>query len=219
MAPRTPLNMALAAIPLVANEPDRTALVIVDAQAAFLDPDRGIGAEMAARGVRRELDEYYRQAAAAVPNLARLARAVRGKGGLVVHTLLAAGRLGRQLRLGRLPVPDDPVAEIPADLAPAPGDVVLTRGAWGPFADGDLAAALAARRIDQLFLCGVPGNLSVALASREAADRDLRAMVVQDCCAFETFEWHSLTLLGLSGGMIRTAWTDEAIEMLEGRRT
>jgi hypothetical protein len=44
-------------------------------------------------------------------------------------------------------------------------------------------------------------------------------LLVQDCCAFETYEWHALTLLALAAGMIRTGWTDEAVEMLEGRRT
>jgi nicotinamidase-related amidase len=219
MPPRTPLNMSLAAVPLARIEPDRTALVVIDAQRAFTDPERGIGAEMAARGVRRELDEYYRQAAAALPNIARLAHEVRRRGGLVVHSLLAAGRLGRQLRLARLPVPDDPAAEIVPEATAQPGDVVLTRGSWGPFADGALAGALAARRVERIFLCGMPGNLSVALAAREAADRDLDVLVAQDACAFETYEWHSLAILALSGGTIRTGWTEEAVEMLEGRRT
>lgn len=219
MPPRTPLNMAMAAVPLARIDPRRTALVAIDAQRAFADPERGIGAEMAARGVVRELDEYFRQAAAAIPNMARLAADLRRRGGLVVHSLLAAPRLGRQLRLGRLPVPEDPVSEIMPELTPAPDDIVLTRGGWGAFADGVLAAALAAKRIDHVFVCGMPGNLSVALAAREAADRDLQVLLVQDACAFETYEWHSLTLLAVSGGTIRVGWTGEAIEMLEGRRT
>lgn len=222
MAPRTPYNMLLAPMPSTPTEPQRSALVIIDGQLFTTSREHGLGAAAAERGIAAELAEYFRQTDAAVANIARLARAFRARGSLVVHSLLSGGpRLSRHLQASRLPLPS------PADLAscicPAigarEGDLVLARGTYGPFAAGDLNAALDARRIERVFLAGMPANLTVALAAREAADRDYRVVVVQDATASETMEWHSLTMLGLAGGAIRIAWTDEAIEMLDGTRT
>lgn len=222
MPPRSPYHMLLAPMPITRGTADRAALVIVDAQAAMTSRDDGLGAEARLRGIEREFDEYYRQVDAAIPNIVRLADTVRGGGGLVAHSLLCGGPgLSRQLRVGRMPLPEPDAAatQIAPALAPQPGDEVHLRGGYGPFADGRLTQALLARRIERVFLAGTLANVSVALAAREAADRDFLVYVVQDACAAETFEWHGLAMGGLSGGAIRPVWTDEAIEILEGRRS
>jgi nicotinamidase-related amidase len=209
-------------MPVVRAEPDRCALVIVDGQRFMTDRDGGFGAEAAARGITAEFKEYYLQAEAAVANAGRLAKAFRDRGGLVVHTLIASGpRLSRQLRLSRLRFPqeDEAVSGIRPELGPEPNDVVLTRGTYGAFVSGELAAELDGRHIDCVFLAGMPANPSVALTAREAADRNYRVVVVQDAVAAETLEWHSVTMTGLAGGAIRLAWAEEVIEMLDGTRT
>lgn len=216
---RSPYHMLLTPLPITRATADRAALVIVDAQLAMTSRDKGLGAEARLRGIEREFEEYYRQVDVAIPNMARLADAVRRGGGLVTHSLLCrAPGLSSQLRLGRMPLPgaDEAASQIALALTPAPGDDVHLRGGYGPFADGRLAAAFLARRIERVFLAGTLANLSVVLAAREAADRDFLVYVVQDACAAETYEWHSLAIGGLAGGAIRLVWTDEAVEILEG---
>ena len=44
-------------------------------------------------------------------------------------------------------------------------------------------------------------------------------IVVADCCASETFAWHTELRTGVVGGLIRQRSSDEVIEMLEGTRT
>ena len=222
MPPRSPYHMLLAPLPITRATADRAALVIVDAQASMTSRDTGLGGEARLRGVEREFDEYFRQVDAAIPNMVRLADAVRRGGGLVVHSLMCGGPgLSRQLRLGRMPLPEpgDAAAQITPELAPRAGEEVHLRVGYGPFADGRLGAALLARRIERVFLAGTLANVTVALAAREAADRDFLVYVVQDACAAETYEWHGLSMGGLAGGAIRPVWTDEAVEILEGRRS
>lgn len=222
MPPRSPYHMLLAPLPITRATTDRAALVIVDAQMAMTSRESGLGKEARLRGIEREFDEYYRQVDAAIPNMVRLAEAVRLGGGLVAHSLLCdSPNLSRQLRVGRMPLPHPDVAasQIPAVLAPGLGDEVHLRSTYGAFADGHLEQVLLARRIERVFLAGTLANISVALTAREAADRDFLVYVVQDACAAETFEWHGLAMGGLAGGAIRPVWTDEAIEILEGRRS
>ena len=43
-------------------------------------------------------------------------------------------------------------------------------------------------------------NYSVWQAAREAADRDFGVIVVMDCCASETFAWHTQLRVGVRFG-------------------
>jgi nicotinamidase-related amidase len=214
--------MLLTPMPLARVEPDRCAFLIMDGQTFTTNKEQGLGAVATERGIMTELNEYYRQTEAAIANIAVLAKAFRARGGLIIHSLLAGGpHLSRQLRLSRLPLTPghDAVSAIRAELGPEPADVVLTRGTYGPFVSGELGATLDAHRIEWVFVAGMPANLTVAMAAREAADRDYRVIVVQDATASETMEWHALTMLGLAGGAIRVSWSEEVIEMLVGTRT
>jgi nicotinamidase-related amidase len=84
-----------------------------------------------------------------------------------------------------------PDAEIHPDLAPEPGDVVVTKTRVGAFSTTSLATHLRGRGIDTLVLAGVATSGVVLSTVRDAADRDYRLFVLRDCC-LDTPEVHSL---------------------------
>lgn len=75
-----------------------------------------------------------------------------------------------------------PGAEIHPDLAPAAGDIVVTKTRVGAFSTTALQTHLAARNIDTLVLAGVATGGVVLSTLRDAADRDYRLLVLHDCC-------------------------------------
>ena len=85
-----------------------------------------------------------------------------------------------------------PEADVHPRLAPAPGDVVVTKTRVGAFGTTDLAAQLADRGIDTLLLAGIATSGVVLSTVRDAADRDYRLFVVADCCADRDAEVHSV---------------------------
>ena len=83
---------------------------------------------------------------------------------------------------GRL-VEGTPGAEILPEVAPQPGEVVVTKRRTGPFSTTDLNAILNAKGIETLVLMGVSTSGCVLSAVRWAADIDYRLIVIADCCA------------------------------------
>jgi len=104
-------------------------------------------------------------------------------------------------------------------VAARPDERVFPRTTFGPFVHDDLLSALRAANVDTILLAGMLANYSIWLAAREAADRDLGVIVVMDCSASETLEWHTQLRTGVVGGLIRQRSSAEVIEMLAGTRT
>ena len=87
-----------------------------------------------------------------------------------------------------------PDAEIHPDVAPEPGDLVVTKRRVGPFSTTDLAARLQERGVETLVLAGISTSGVVLSTVREAADRDYRLLVLADCCADRDPEVHRVLL-------------------------
>jgi nicotinamidase-related amidase len=160
----------------------RSALVLMDFQVGILQGRDG-GAEVlaaavralrAARSARLQVVHvrvaFGEQDYASVPEHNKVFAAVRGAGRLAEGT---------------------PGAEIHPDLAPAPGDVVVTKTRVGAFSTTALDTHLRGRGIDTLVLGGVSTSGVVLSTVRDAADRDYRLVVLSDCC-LDVPEVHSL---------------------------
>jgi nicotinamidase-related amidase len=80
-------------------------------------------------------------------------------------------------------VDGSPGTQIPAAIAPRAGDRVLTRTRVSAFSTTGLAAFLDGRGIDTLVLAGVQTSGVVLSTVCDAADRDYRLLVLEDCCA------------------------------------
>jgi nicotinamidase-related amidase len=85
---------------------------------------------------------------------------------------------------GRLP-DGAPGSAVHPDLAPADRDVVVTKTRVGAFSTTNLHTHLASRGIDTLVLGGVSTSGVVLSTVRDAADRDHRLLVLEDCCLDE----------------------------------
>ncbi|HEV2365276.1 MAG TPA: isochorismatase family cysteine hydrolase [Caulobacteraceae bacterium] len=180
--------------------PSRTALLIIDMQADFASPE---GA--AARG-GASLD----MVPSALTAADRLARAARAAGALVAFALLETAEATdspvwseRLARTGR------PRAELaicrsgqagaaPVGPQPAPRDLVVRKRRYSAFFDTGLDAALEARAIDTLVVCGLTTECCIDSSVREACHRDYHVFVVADACASYDERLHRAALEALA---------------------
>jgi nicotinamidase-related amidase len=219
---RFPFKMLSAPVPPIPIGKENSILLLLDPQRFASDQDVGLGLEANQRGILHELDEYYRQVGPALSNMARLIAACRRNDIAIVYSILNSQRadrsdLSRQLRATGLPVPiGEPGLDICRDVAPAPGEAVLPRGTYSPFAGPSLLARLRHNGVQTIVVAGLMANITVATAAREAADRDLGVVVVWDASASETLEQHRHIKDSLVGGLVCVRYTREVIEMLSG---
>jgi nicotinamidase-related amidase len=75
-------------------------------------------------------------------------------------------------------------------VAPAPGDVVVTKHRVSAFAGTDLQMVLRASGIETLVLAGIATSGVILSTIRHAADADYRLVVVADCCGDRDPEVH-----------------------------
>jgi nicotinamidase-related amidase len=81
--------------------------------------------------------------------------------------------------------------EIDPQVAPAPGEVVVTKHRVSAFHGTDLDMILRAHEIDTLALCGIATSGVVLSTLRHAADADYRLLVLRDCCSDQDAEVHA----------------------------
>jgi nicotinamidase-related amidase len=89
---------------------------------------------------------------------------------------------------------DDPGARIHPAVAPAPGDVVVTKRRVSAFAGSDLDVVLRAGGTDSLVLAGIATSGVVLSTLRQAADLDYRLTVLADGCLDADPEVHRVLL-------------------------
>jgi nicotinamidase-related amidase len=181
----------------------RTALLVIDMQRDFLDPRgylAGMGYDLA--GVR-----------AAIGPAKRLLDAARRSGLTIIHTRqgyrpdlaelpphkrarVAAGTsaIGKAGPLGRFLIRGEPGFEIIPELAPAPDEFTVDKTANSAFWGTDLAAILAAHRIDSLIFAGVTTDVCVHCTLREANDRGFECLLASDACGSGDAEAHRAAL-------------------------
>src|SRR3954462_6846226 len=168
-----------------------TALLIIDMQRDFMEPG----------GFGETLGNDVSQLARAVEPIAAVLKAARDSGMLVVHTReghlpdlsdappakIERGapslRIGDPGPMGRILIRGEAGHDIIPALYPAEGEIVIDKPGKGAFYATTLGAALAARGIDTLLVCGVTTEVCVNTTVREANDRGYRCVVVGDGCA------------------------------------
>jgi len=198
-------------------DPARTALLVVDMQNGFLMP-----------GVAHALCENAQQI---VPNINRLARAVRAAGATVVwiqnvyreETLTSwsvscemAGAAATERRIKSL-THGNKGWELWPELDAKPDDLYIEKTRFSAFIQGssDIEELLRSRGIDTIFVTGTVTNVCCDSTARDAMLRNFRAVMVTDGNATFTDEEHNaaLTTFYLVFGDIMS--TDFAIACLE----
>ena len=161
-----------------------TALLVMDVQQGIVDRFGG--------------DEGY------LPRLAAAVAAARGAGIRVIYVTVAfrAGHPEVSERnksfaaiagTGRF-ADGDPGAAIHPAVAPASGDVIVTKRRVSAFTGSDLDVVLRAGGIDSLVLAGIATSGVVLSTLRQAADQDYRLTVLADGCLDADAEVHRLLL-------------------------
>jgi len=196
-------------------EAGRTALVVVDMQNYFC-----------AEGFPAEVP----LARAIVPNINRLAKAMRAAGGTVVwvqtDSAEALTRWGNhhkymltpervQKRLAGLDAKAEGFAVF-GSLEPMAGDLRVRKATYSAFMPGssDIDSQLKGRGIDTVLIAGTATNVCCESTARDAMLRDYRAIMLSDANATWTDEEHAGTLntFAMFFGDVMSA--DEAIERL-----
>jgi nicotinamidase-related amidase len=204
-----------------------TALIVIDMQRDFLDPDgyaAAAGLDVAALR-------------SAIPAIRRLLGAARQARMLVVHTReghrpdlsdcppaklersrAAGAEIGTRGPLGRLLVRGEPGHDIVPELQPQPGEPVVDKPGYGAFTHTDLEDILRNRAIERLIVCGVTTEVCVHSTLREAVDRGYRCVLVGDACASADAELHAaaLRMVAVEGGIFgQVLDTTAALALIE----
>jgi ureidoacrylate peracid hydrolase len=198
-------------------DPAKTALIVIDMQAAFLA--EGAPSEVpAARDI--------------VPNINRLATAMRDTGGVVAWTqgTFADIQYGGWETFFRDMVPPELSARILEnlkeggkghplwpDLDVREGDLRIRKNRYSAFIPGasDLERQLREKGIDSVLIAGTLTNVCCESTARDAMQLGFRTVMVSDANATRTDEEHRATLTSFiqSFGDVRT--TNSVIGMLE----
>jgi nicotinamidase-related amidase len=89
---------------------------------------------------------------------------------------------------------DSEATQIPEEIAPQDGDIVVIKKRVGPFLTTDLQEQLHVRGIDTLVLAGISTSGVVLSTVRDAHDRDFRVIVLSDACADPNPEAHDFLI-------------------------
>ena len=192
-------------------EPARTALLVIDMQNFY------VGEIASVVGI--------------IPNINRIARALRARGGMVAWVGMTAGESGDSL----WPIYHDyfftpekganhrdqlsaghPGHKFHADLEIGQDDAIIYKSRFSPFIAGasNIEEVLNARGIDSLIVAGTATNMCCESAARDAMMRDYKVVMVSDANGARSPEDHlaGLTSFFQSFGDVRT--TDEVINDL-----
>jgi ureidoacrylate peracid hydrolase len=195
-----------------AIEAARSALVVVDMQNYFCA--EGFPAEVP---LSREI----------VPNINRLAAAMRAAGGTVVWVQTDAAEALTQWgnhhkymltpeRVAKRIAGLDAKAEgfaLFGELAPLPGDLRVRKVTYSAFMPGssDIDAQLKARGVDTVLITGTATNVCCESSARDAMLRDYRAIMLSDGNATWTDEEQAGTLNSFAMFFGDVMTTDEAL--------
>lgn len=176
--------------------PMRSALVILDMQEGYLNPEIGVGPFL--RTNYPEIHRYYydRLNQIVMPNILRLRDFFRGRNLQIFYTrmgiLLPGARdldswswrralLG--LRQNYLFEHGRPEHQLVASLTPLPDELVLDKNTFSPFASTALDGYLHNMAVENLVICGVLTDVAIETTAREASDVGYNTIVVEDACA------------------------------------
>ena len=197
-------------------DPAKTALVVVDMQNGFM--------------LHEVAHSPCAMAHEIVPNINRLAQAVRAHGGAVVwikttftdETLTSwstlygmVGPKGTEKRRRSLSA-DSKGHELCAELKVEPQDMIVEKKRYSAFIQGssDLAEQLRQRGLDTLLITGTVTNVCCESTARDAMMLDYRVIMVDDANATITEAAHraSLDNVAMFFGDVQT--TDQVFAML-----
>lgn len=174
-------------------DPAQTALLCIDLQDYGLDlPDDPT--------LRVLWDPFQKRMRETVlPHLRALQDAFRGKGMDVLHVRIACLlEDGRDRSLSQkkpgwnnllMPL-DSKAAQIAPEVAPRPGEIVVTKTTDSALTGTNLRLVLHNMGIRNVVVAGIYTDQCVSSTVRSLADESFNVVVVEDCCAAGTLDLH-----------------------------
>ena len=107
-------------------------------------------------------------------------------------------------------------AKVVSELAPRPGEVVVTKHTTSPFHTTDIGVYLRRFGVSTLVLTGYSTTGVVEGSLRDARDQDYDCVVVRDCCAGGTAQEHDTCMDIVFPRMAWVAGVDEVIGAIRG---
>jgi nicotinamidase-related amidase len=209
-------------LPEFAVEVDRTALVVIDLTYQQASRHHGVCRRIAEAGNGDDLEYYLtRMEGTVVPNNARLVEAFRAHGAPVIYTRCVSLRgdgsdqTWRHRSFGLVCSLDDPDAEILAEVAPQPGDIVLNKTGSSVFTSTNCEHLLRNMGITTLVVTGIFTNSCVEGTTRDAGDLDFRVLLAEDACAAMSPSGHAKALEYLDANFCHVKTTEEIVGLLE----
>jgi len=205
--------------------PASTAVVMIDMQRDFILPG----------GFGETLGNKVSLLAAIVPTARKLLDGCRAAGMTIIHTKechrpdladcppskLTRGnptlRIGDPAAMGRILIDGESGSDFVPELAPAPGDIVLSKPGKGAFYATPLGEILRLKGITHLLFGGVTTEVCVQTTMREANDRGYECLMVEDATEsyFPEFKAATLAMVRAQGGIVGwTATTDQVLKAL-----
>lgn len=195
----------------------RTSLIVVDMQNGYCHPD----------GFMAKIGHDYRPSQAVVAPVTRLTNAARSAG---VPVFLVAYELNADYSDAGLLVERRPGirdaggmirgswdAAIVDELAPQPGDRIISKTRHSAFYKTDLEDQLRELGTDMVIVCGVTTNVCVESTVRDAYFRDIRIVVPSDGTAAVTPAMHESALAEVTysfGTLATVAELEDALAAL-----
>jgi nicotinamidase-related amidase len=206
--------------------PAATAVVMIDMQRDFILPG----------GFGETLGNKVSLLAAIVPAARRLLDACRAAGVTIIHTKechrpdmadcppskLTRGnpslRIGDHAAMGRILIDGEEGSDFVPELAPQPGDIVITKPGKGAFYATPLGDILRLKGITHLLFGGVTTEVCVQTTMREANDRGYECLMVEDATEsyFPEFKSATLAMVRAQGGIV--GWTASTEQVLAALR-
>jgi nicotinamidase-related amidase len=173
---------------------------------------------------RMVIDSYAVDKQALLGRVKRLAVTARNSGVMVIHVAVGfqlgypevSGRnsIFSGLKAAGLLAMGHPAGDIHPELAPHPGDVVVTKQRVSAFTGTNLNMILRSNNIDRLLLTGILTQGVVLSTLRHAADMDYRAVVLADGCSDKDPEVQRVLMEKIFPFQARVATIDEVIDAL-----
>ena len=202
-------------------DPATTALIVIDMQRDFVEPN----------GFGHALGNDVSLVRRAIEPCRKVLDAARAKGMLVIHTreghrpdltdclpakLVRGGKrfIGEPGAMGRILVQGEAGHDIIPELYPIAGEPVIDKPGKGAFYSTDLHLILQACGIRSLIICGVTTEVCVQTTAREANDRGYELVIPADCCASYFPEFHRVTLEMIQAQGAIVGWVSDAEQLV-----
>jgi len=196
-----------AEIPDVVPDSSATALLMIDLQNTYIDrPARDAVPEAERRAWDLWTPFHERMHGTVLPNARRLLDTFRSRGADVFHARIACltddgrDRSLSQRRPGfnNLLMPkDEHASQLFSAVAPAPGEIVVTKTTDSALTGTNLRLILSNMGVRHVVVAGIFTDQCVSSTVRSLADESFDVIVVDDACAAATMELHEneLTIL------------------------